>query len=214
MVRRTRTAAKHASGTRNTRGLIGNVGHSRAARGFQIVKFFLLVQSIHLVLQFLDLRQRADSLSRVRPSFAHKVHLSSIAELLLFFFSKQILRNSFKFEATYLRDFLDKVCSSLLVLLIFFGFSLELDKLIGLHDPAPFAVIQVDDWCHIRISSLPTFPVHFDFIFRDCSLSLTFTLKSSPGCSFKVIMKFSFLRQKPFLFLFTISPSFQQGFFV
>ena len=56
-VRQSRVAAKHTSGTPNSGGLPGNVGHSRAACCLQIVKFFLLIQGIHLVLQSPDLRQ-------------------------------------------------------------------------------------------------------------------------------------------------------------
>ena len=38
MVRQPRIAAKHGSGTRNSRGLTGNVGHSRSARCLRIEK--------------------------------------------------------------------------------------------------------------------------------------------------------------------------------
>ena len=45
------------SGTRNSRWLIGNVRHSRAASCLWIVAFLLLARRIHLVLQSPDLRQ-------------------------------------------------------------------------------------------------------------------------------------------------------------
>ena len=46
------------SGTRTSRGLTGNVGHSRAARCLPIVEFFVLIQSILLVLSFVNLGQK------------------------------------------------------------------------------------------------------------------------------------------------------------
>ena len=49
------------SGVRNSRGATGNAGQSRAARCLRIVKFFLFIQSIHLVLQSPDLRQELTS---------------------------------------------------------------------------------------------------------------------------------------------------------
>ena len=60
------------------------------------------------------------------------------------------------------RDLLDKICSSSLILQIFFEFPFELDQPVGWPDTAPFAVIQVVDWPRIepiRISPLPTIPV-------------------------------------------------------
>ena len=47
----------HPSGTRNSRGLTGNVGHFTTVRCLRIVKFLLFIQGIHLVLQGPDLRQ-------------------------------------------------------------------------------------------------------------------------------------------------------------
>ena len=40
LVRQTRIAAHHSSGTRDSRGLTGTVGHSRAARCLWIAEFF------------------------------------------------------------------------------------------------------------------------------------------------------------------------------
>ena len=65
----------------------------------------------------------------------------------------------------------------------------ELDWPIGgMLDIAPFAVIHVDDWFHMepkQNSFSPNFLVHFEFSFRESSLSHTFTLKSSPGLLFQ-----------------------------
>ena len=58
----------------------------------------------------------------------------------------------------------------------------------------------VDGWFrkapYQNFSSLPIFPVHFDFSFRESSPCHTFTLKSSPAFSFKVITKVSFLSDR------------------
>ena len=60
---------------------------------------------------------------------------------------------------------------------------------------------------HIRVSSLSTFPVHFDFSFRESSLSHTFTLKSSPGLLFQSIHDGFCLTDRIFLVPLTMSLS-------
>ena len=211
MVRESGIAANHTSGTRNSRGLTGNVGHSRAASLFPEHRI-LSPPSKHSPCLA---ETRADSLWRVHLSFSHKVHLSSFVEL----FSS--LPSNFsvilQFRNNLWSDFLYKIYSSPQ---IFFGFPFKLRKPVGLHAKAPFPVIQVEYWFHqkrhIRISPLPTFPVHFHFSFRESYLSDAFTLKSSPGFSFKVIMKVLSFRHKSFLFrgryTSTISLPFQQRF--
>ena len=130
--RQSRSAAKHTSGTRNSRGLTGNVGHSRAARCFRIVKFFLSIQSIHLALH-------------VEGSsffFEHKVHLLSTVELF------PSLHDQFsiipQFPCNLLRDSLDKVNFSSSIVRTFCGFLFELDKPTGLHDATLIIVIHFD----------------------------------------------------------------------
>ena len=51
-------AADHSSETRNTHGLTGNVGYSRAARSFRIMEFLCISQGIRLVLHFLYLNHK------------------------------------------------------------------------------------------------------------------------------------------------------------
>ena len=71
--------------------------------------------------------------------------MSSIAEL------SPLLQGEFsvilQFRSNLLRDSVDDVCSSLLILQIFFGFPFGLDWSTGLHD---FAPIQVDDWFRVE----------------------------------------------------------------
>ena len=50
IVRQARIAANHPSGTRNSRGMTGNVEHSGAARCLRITEFFVFIQGSHLVL--------------------------------------------------------------------------------------------------------------------------------------------------------------------
>ena len=73
----------------------------------------------------LESETRADSLYRVPLSFARKVHLSSIDELFLSLHCKFSV--ILQFLSNLWRDFLYKVCSSSLILQIFFGVPFELD---------------------------------------------------------------------------------------
>ena len=50
------------------------------------------------------------------------------------------------------------ICTSSLILLIFFDFPFELDKLNGLHDRAPFDVTQVDEWFNAEQYQIFPFP--------------------------------------------------------
>ena len=58
-----------------------NLGHSRAAPGLRIVKFFLFLQGIQIVLQSPGSETRADSSQKVPLSFfwLYKVHLFSLS---------------------------------------------------------------------------------------------------------------------------------------
>ena len=69
--RQSRVAALHTSGTRNTQGLIGNVGCSRAARCLRIVKLSCVGQGIHLVLRLLNLSQELTHIRRI-PLLLHR----------------------------------------------------------------------------------------------------------------------------------------------
>ena len=184
MVLQSRTAAKHTSRARNSRGLTGNMRHSRAARGFPIIKFLLLVQSIHLALQVLNLRQEVIHCREFIFLWRIKFICPQLSSSFRPFTANSAL--IFNFEAIFGVTFLIKSA----LRHGFFKYS----------------------------SRLVSSPVHFHFSFRESSLSHAFTFKSSPGFSFKVIVKVLSLTEKPFLFRwrrtskFTISLSFQLGF--
>ena len=137
-----------------------------------------------------------------------KVYLSSNAEL--FPFLQREISVILQFRSNLLRDFLNKVCSSLLVFRIFVGFPFELDWPMGLHHMAPFAVIPVDGWFRTEPHQTffpPACLVPLDFSFRESSLRHAFTLMSSRGFSFTSDRNLGHTAK------FTISLSIQYGFF-
>ena len=82
MVRQSRIAAKHTSGARNSRGLTGNVGDSRAARWFWIVKVFLLVHGTHIVFKSPDLKRELIHRRRFFFLLRKQVHLFPLLDLI------------------------------------------------------------------------------------------------------------------------------------
>ena len=65
IVRRSRIAARHGSGSRKSKGLTGNVGCSRAARCLRIVKCSRIWQGIYFVLWILNLSQQLTHSRRI-----------------------------------------------------------------------------------------------------------------------------------------------------
>ena len=160
----------------------------------------LLIKGILLVLQVLNLRQEL-ILSR---GFIFLLRVKFICPQLSSSFRlfDGKLTVILQFRSNLWRDFLDKVCSSSLILQISFDFRLELSQSIDLHDHDSI-------WCDsswrlvsYRIISelfpLPSFLVH-------CPLQLqrVFSerriLKSSTDFSFKVIMNVFDLQMQIFL---------------
>ena len=147
-----RIAAKHTSDSRNSRGLTGNVGHSRAARCLRIVKFFFL----HV---------------RHSPCFAesgsdHKIHLCSTVELFPSLHDKFSVTP--QLPCDLVRDSLNKVHFSSLIIRRFCGFPSELDKPIGLHDVTLIFVIQ-----KLTVDSIHNHPIRISLIPNPPSLSIS-----------------------------------------
>ena len=147
-------------GTRNTHGLIGNVGYSRAARSSKIIKFSCVVPGIHLVLQVLNLSQKPIHGRKIRSLF-HGEFIDFQMSGFIRFLSQQVLRNS-SMSWQSLRDLLGRVHFSFPILRTNVPFLFEPDKSVG----APDRVLWDSSCRRVSKRAISTFRLsHFSSVY-------------------------------------------------
>ena len=187
--------------------------YSRPARCFRIVKFSCVGQSIHLVLQILNLGEELTHRRRISRLLHGESTNFSIVWLFFLF-----IRNRFfmipQFLGNLLRDFLGRVYFSFPSLQINGSFLFEPDLpmslLIEVHSLRfKFSIGFIES--NVSISLFPISFVHFCLSLRKYFLSCAFSLNSQSSFLFKVDLEISPFGQSLHTFQISVSGSYRQS---